>query len=52
MLVTDRLHGMVLAHLLGVQCEVMDNRWGKVKSFYDTWYRDEPSVRWSEGNRA
>ena len=36
-LMTDRLHGHILALLMGVPSILMDNSCGKVRSFFDTW---------------
>lgn len=35
--ITDRLHGHILSLLLGIQHVVLDNSYGKVSSFYETW---------------
>lgn len=37
--VTDRLHGHILSLLLGIQHVILDNSYGKVSSFYETWTR-------------
>jgi pyruvyl transferase EpsO len=47
--VTDRLHGHILALLCGVPCVLNDNRTGKVRGFYDTWTHRSPLVRWADG---
>ena len=46
--VTDRLHGHVLCLLLGIPHVVLDNSYGKVRSFFDTWCRDSQLARWAE----
>lgn len=46
--ITDRLHGHILSLLLGIPHAVLDNSYGKVRSFYETWTRDAPIVRWAE----
>jgi pyruvyl transferase EpsO len=38
-LVTDRLHGHVLALLLGIPHVLLDDRTGKVRAFHDAWTR-------------
>jgi exopolysaccharide biosynthesis predicted pyruvyltransferase EpsI len=43
-LVTDRLHGHILAVLLGVPHVVVDTGYGKIQRFVDTWTRDLPGV--------
>jgi pyruvyl transferase EpsO len=45
--ITDRLHGHILSLLLGIPCIILDNSYGKMKSFYETWTRDFPSVHWA-----
>lgn len=45
LVVTDRLHGHVMATLLGIPSIVLDNRDGKVHRFVATWTADIPSVR-------
>ena len=47
-LITDRLHGHILALVLGVPHVVMDNRYGKLRSFYDTWTAGSDLVRWAD----
>ena len=46
--ITDRLHGHILSLLLGIPHVVLDNSYGKVRAFYETWTRDAPIVRWAE----
>ena len=38
--VTDRLHGHILSTLMGIPHVVMDNSYGKVFGFMDTWQMD------------
>lgn len=40
--VTTRLHGMVLAFMLGIPVEFIDNSYGKVSALYHTWLSDLP----------
>jgi exopolysaccharide biosynthesis predicted pyruvyltransferase EpsI len=47
-LVTDRLHGMVLGHLLEIPTVALDNNWGKVAGLYKTWFEDSPHVVWAD----
>jgi pyruvyl transferase EpsO len=57
-LVTDRLHGHLLAVLLGLPHAVLDNSYGKVGAFIDCWTRNcpqfaahtepEQAVQWAE----
>ena len=47
-LVTDRLHGHILALLLGVPNVCLDNRDGKVRHFYETWTAGHPLVGWAD----
>jgi pyruvyl transferase EpsO len=46
--VTDRLHGHILSVLLGIPHVVLDNNYGKVRSFYDTWTKGCDLVDWAE----
>ena len=39
--VSDRLHGFILALLLGIPVVPVDNRVRKLSSFIDTWWREE-----------
>jgi exopolysaccharide biosynthesis predicted pyruvyltransferase EpsI len=50
--VTDRLHGHILALLCGVPHVLTDNRTGKVRRFHDAWTRDAALVRWADDPRA
>jgi pyruvyl transferase EpsO len=40
--ITDRLHAHILSTLLGIPHIVLDNNYGKLSSFIDTWTRDNP----------
>ena len=40
--VTDRLHGHVLAHLIGRPHVVVDDRYGKIRALHETWLADDP----------
>ena len=44
--ITDRLHGHVLATLLGLPHCVMDSQFGKVRALWDTWTHDVPDAVW------
>lgn len=44
-LVTDRLHGHILALLLGIPHVVLDNSYGKLHHFIRTWTHRSPFVR-------
>lgn len=46
--VTDRLHGMILATLLGRRVYAFDNSYGKLSSFYQTWKEFLPNVLFFE----
>lgn len=35
--VTDRLHAYILSALLNIPCDPLDNNYGKISSFIDTW---------------
>jgi pyruvyl transferase EpsO len=45
LIVTDRLHGMILATLLGKECEAHDNSYGKNSSYYQEWLCNIEFVR-------
>jgi pyruvyl transferase EpsO len=51
-LTTDRLHGMILASLLGVPAEVFDNTTGKVSSYFTTWRRGLEGVELKRQDQA
>ncbi|MBI1977958.1 MAG: polysaccharide pyruvyl transferase family protein [Candidatus Omnitrophica bacterium] len=46
-IITDRLHGHILSLLLGVPNIVMDNSYGKVRSFFETWTKDCAIAFWA-----
>jgi pyruvyl transferase EpsO len=43
--ITDRLHGHILCLLLGIPHVVLDNSYGKISAFIETWTRDSALVR-------
>jgi exopolysaccharide biosynthesis predicted pyruvyltransferase EpsI len=47
-LVTDRLHGHIMALLLGVPHVLLDNAHSKVKNFYETWTHTATGVHWAD----
>jgi exopolysaccharide biosynthesis protein PssK len=47
-MVTDRLHGHVLALLLGIPNVCVDNHDGKVRHLYETWTAGHPLARWAD----
>lgn len=44
-IVTDRLHGHILATLLGIPHVVLDNSYGKIGAYHDAWTAGSPLVR-------
>lgn len=44
MIVTDRLHGMILAYITNTPCIAIANNNGKVKSEYETWLKKCPFI--------
>lgn len=46
-LVTDRLHGHVIAGLAGVPHIVVNDRYGKVKALWDTWTHQLPGAHFA-----
>jgi pyruvyl transferase EpsO len=45
---TDRLHGHILSLLLGTPHVLLDNNYGKLRSFYETWTRDSALTQWAD----
>jgi pyruvyl transferase EpsO len=45
--VTDRLHGHILCLLLGIPHDLMDNSYGKLRNFHETWTKDCSLGRYS-----
>lgn len=41
---TDRLHGVILASLLGKQVMMYDNSYGKNSSYYECWLKENPYI--------
>ena len=46
--ITDRLHGHVLAGLLGLPHFLLDNSYGKVRALWDTWTSGFPGAVWCD----
>jgi exopolysaccharide biosynthesis predicted pyruvyltransferase EpsI len=47
--ITDRLHAHILSLLLGIPHVVLDNNYGKLRRFCETWNTlSSPLVRWAE----
>jgi pyruvyl transferase EpsO len=46
--VTDRLHGHIISLLLGIPNVLLDNNYGKVKNFYETWTQSCGLTVWAE----
>ena len=44
-IVTDRLHGVILALLIGRKVFAFDNTYGKVSSYISTWMKGTPNLR-------
>lgn len=45
--ITDRMHGHILCLLLGIPHVLLDNNYGKLSSFYETWTAEVDTVRWA-----
>jgi len=43
--VTDRLHGHIICLLMGIPHVILDNSYGKVSRFYQTWTHGSPLTR-------
>ena len=48
LVVTDRLHGHILSLLLGIPHVLLDNSYGKVRAFYETWTTASELTRWAD----
>lgn len=46
--ITDRLHGHILCLLLGIPHVLLDNSYGKVRSFYETWTGTSELTHWCD----
>lgn len=46
--ITDRLHAHILCMLLGIPHYLLDNNYGKVKNFYETWTRTSQLAHWCD----
>jgi exopolysaccharide biosynthesis predicted pyruvyltransferase EpsI len=46
--ITDRLHGHILSLLMGIPHVVLDNNYGKVSSFYETWTKGCGVTVWAD----
>jgi pyruvyl transferase EpsO len=42
--VTDRLHGAIVARLAGRRVTLLDNSYGKLAAYHDAWWHDDPDV--------
>lgn len=51
-IVTTRLHVMILATLLGQKVEFVDNSYGKLSSFYNSWLSDADNVQPYKGSET
>ncbi|UDM70613.1 polysaccharide pyruvyl transferase family protein [Vagococcus fluvialis] len=45
LIVTDRLHGMILSYIAGVPCIAMNNSTGKVESSYNDWLLESNTIK-------
>lgn len=45
LVITDRLHGMILAYITDTPCIVIDNNNHKIKSTYDTWLKNQNFIK-------
>ncbi len=46
--VTDRLHGHLLALLMDIPHVVLDNSYGKLRTMYETWTHTSVNAHWAE----
>ena len=42
---SDRMHGAILAWLLGKETILLNNSYGKSKALYDTWLKDDKKIK-------
>ncbi len=45
--ITDRLHGHVLSLMMGIPHVLLDNNYGKLRDFYETWTTGGDLVHWA-----
>jgi exopolysaccharide biosynthesis predicted pyruvyltransferase EpsI len=43
--ITDRLHGHIMCVLMGIPHVVLNDRYGKIRDFYDAWTHELPTAR-------
>lgn len=48
LIVTDRLHGMILAYITDSPCIALDNNNHKIKSTYETWLKEQSLICMSD----
>ena len=48
LVITDRLHSMIIAMLAGTKCIALDNLTHKVKGCYKLWLSDNPNITFLE----
>ena len=48
LVITDRLHGMILSYLAGTPCVVMDNRTKKISGVWREWLSQEPYIKFCD----
>jgi pyruvyl transferase EpsO len=47
-IITNRLHAMILAALMGKRATIYDNSYGKVSGYFDLWLKDIPGLRFEQ----
>ena len=45
--ITDRLHGHILCLMMEIPHVLLDNSYGKLRDFYETWTKNETLVKWA-----
>lgn len=48
LVITDRLHAHILCMLLGIPHYLLDNSYGKIRDFHDTWTRASTLTHWCD----
>lgn len=51
LVITTRLHGCILAVLLGIPSIMVDNVYGKNKTYYETWMKDIPHCHFASNEK-
>lgn len=50
LIITDRLHGLILADLLNIKVIAVDNSYSKIKNYYDSWLKNKKNCYFVNNN--